>query len=83
MKRENNWNEVEIRDNRYNQVLHLVSAASGAEAFYWTDKHQTRTEGLELAVHLDHLTSQVTKPAASSVCDKQGTGYMCRYVGFY
>ena len=23
----NKWNEVDIRDNRYNQVIHLVTAA--------------------------------------------------------
>lgn len=58
MKTENNWNEIEIRDSRYNQVLHLVSAANGAEAFYCTDNHLTRHEGIELAKHLDQLTSQ-------------------------
>ena len=30
----NNWNAIELRDNRYNQILHLVSAANGAEQFY-------------------------------------------------
>jgi len=33
----NNWNPVEMRDNRYNQILHLVSAANGAEDFYSTE----------------------------------------------
>ena len=62
MKEENNWNEIEVRDNRYNQVLHLVSAASGAEAFYCTENHQTRYEGLQVAKQLDKLTSQVRPP---------------------
>lgn len=30
----NNWNAIELRDNRYNQIIHMVSAASGAEEFY-------------------------------------------------
>lgn len=30
----NSWNPIELRDNRYNQILHLVSAANGAEEFY-------------------------------------------------
>ena len=28
------FEEDEIRDNRYNQVVHMVSAAKGAENFY-------------------------------------------------
>lgn len=32
--RDNNWNNVELRDNRYNQIVHMVSAANGAEDFY-------------------------------------------------
>lgn len=27
-------NEVDIRDSRYNQIIHMVSAANGAEPFY-------------------------------------------------
>lgn len=33
----NNWNTVELRDNRYNQIVHMVSAANGAEEFYSTE----------------------------------------------
>jgi hypothetical protein len=35
----NSWNSVELRDNRYNQIIHLVSAANGAEDFYTTEVH--------------------------------------------
>lgn len=34
MMKDNNWNNVELRDNRYNQIVHMVSAANGAEDFY-------------------------------------------------
>lgn len=34
---ENGWNSVELRDNRYNQIIHMVSAAVGAEDFYTTE----------------------------------------------
>lgn len=30
----NGWNPVELRDTRYNQIIHMVSAAKGAEDFY-------------------------------------------------
>ena len=45
--------EVEIRDNRYNQVIHMVSAAKGAEAFYTVEDHCVRSEGLEQARERD------------------------------
>ena len=45
--------EVEIRDNRYNQVIHMVSAAKGAEQFYSVEHHATRSEGIELARERD------------------------------
>lgn len=37
MKKSNGWNEIEMRDNRYNQIVHMVSAANGAEEFYSTE----------------------------------------------
>jgi len=59
MKETNKWNNVELRDGRYNQVIHMVSAAKGAEDFYDNEIHVTRREGIELARHLDDLTAQV------------------------
>ena len=44
---------MEIRDNRYNQVIHMVSAAKGAEEFYSLEHHSTRCEGIELARERD------------------------------
>jgi len=37
MMQTNGWNSVELRDNRYNQIIHMVSAANGAEDFYSTE----------------------------------------------
>ena len=59
MQTKNEWNNVELRDGRYNQVIHMVSAAKGAEDFYDNENHMTRHEGIELARHLDDLTAQV------------------------
>lgn len=53
MLKEMNVSEVDIRDHRYDCVVHLVSAAKGAEAFYSTDSNSVRSEGLELARSLD------------------------------
>nr|XP_018916959.1 PREDICTED: TRPL translocation defect protein 14 isoform X2 [Bemisia tabaci] len=50
----NSWNPVELRDNRYNQIIHMVSAANGAEDFYSTEDHACRSEGVDIARQLDH-----------------------------
>ncbi|PSN29005.1 TRPL translocation defect protein 14 [Blattella germanica] len=50
----NGWNPVELRDNRYNQIIHMVTAANGAEDFYTTEDHACRSEGMELARELDY-----------------------------
>lgn len=41
--KENGYNMVELRDNRYNQIIHMVSAACGAEDFYTTEVHALKT----------------------------------------
>ena len=43
---------------RYDAVLHLVSAADGAEQFYTTANNAERTEGLELAREMDKKVIQ-------------------------
>lgn len=49
---------VDVRDNRYNQVIHLVTAADGAEDYYNCEDNPTRTEGVELARVIDRATCQ-------------------------
>ena len=46
--------DIEISDNRYNHVVHLQSAAIGAEKFYTTEDHTARFVGLELARERDN-----------------------------
>lgn len=50
---ENDTNTVKLRDSRYDAVLHLVTAANGAERFYTTSNNKARTEGIEQACALD------------------------------
>ena len=38
----NNYNEVDLRDNRYHQVIHLVTAAKGAEEHYTRSNNNAR-----------------------------------------
>jgi len=42
----NQCDEVDIRDNRYHQIVHMVTAAKGAEEYYSIEHHATRLEGL-------------------------------------
>lgn len=61
---DNGWNTIDLRDNRYNQAIHLITAANGAEKFYNTEDNPCRTEGLDLARELDEktMTSWVGHP---------------------
>lgn len=45
--------EIELRDS-YDAVIHLVSAANGAEEFYTTENNAARTETVEQAIELDN-----------------------------
>ena len=38
-----NLEEIEISDNRYNHVVHMQSAAIGAEKFYTIEDHAARS----------------------------------------
>lgn len=42
-----------MRDRRYEAVVHLVSAADGAEKFYSKENNEARYESIKEAVELD------------------------------
>ena len=48
----NGMDEVSLRDGRYDGILHLVTAASGAEEHYSLDNNEARTESVEMATHV-------------------------------
>lgn len=54
----NGWNSVEMRDTRYNQIIHMVSAAKGAEDFYTVENHSCRSENFDLARVLDDRAAE-------------------------
>ena len=56
------WNEIlkdrnithsHLRDDRYDSVIHLVSAADGAEEYYQTENNLVRMESVEQAKEMD------------------------------
>ena len=48
-----NMNIVMMRDNRYDAVLHMVTAADGASKFYASLSNEARYESTEEAVSKD------------------------------
>jgi hypothetical protein len=52
---ETGWNTVQLRDKRYDAVLHLVTAADGASSFYNLN-NIARTETVDQAIALDKKT---------------------------
>ncbi len=52
MLKEMNLDELEIRE-RYDCVVHLVTAAKGATSFYSLENNDTRTEDTPLACQID------------------------------
>jgi len=55
---QNAWNLIEMRDQRYDAVLHLVTAADGAESFYTCEGHAARSESLREARQVDARTRE-------------------------
>lgn len=56
---ETNDDLEQIRDSRYDMVLHLVTAANGAADKYTTANNQARSEGIQQAVELDNRIKAV------------------------
>ncbi|KAK0402683.1 hypothetical protein QR680_016473 [Steinernema hermaphroditum] len=48
--------QFELRENRYNQIVHMVTAADGAESYYTLANNKTRKEGLTQALDQDRIT---------------------------
>ncbi len=46
---ETGWSTMQLRDRRYEAVLHLVTAAQGAEEFFTNSNNEARYESIEEA----------------------------------
>lgn len=51
-----NLDQFSLREDRYDQVVHMTTAADGAEEYYTLANNSTRKEGLKEAVEMDRLT---------------------------
>ncbi len=50
---ETGWSTVQLRDRRYEAVIHMVTAADGAQEFYTSTNNEARYENFEEAKELD------------------------------
>jgi hypothetical protein len=50
---ETGWSTIQLRDRRYEAVLHLVTAAEGAQEFYTMANNAARYEDFKDAIELD------------------------------
>ena len=50
---ENDWSNWKLRDERYDLIVHLVTAADGAEEFYTLSNNKARSESPLEARQLD------------------------------
>lgn len=55
----NDWNLMQLRDQRYDCVIHLVTAAIGAEEFYTLENNKARSESLYQAQMIDKKLREV------------------------
>ena len=44
---ETGWNTIQLRDRRYEAVIHLVTAADGAREFYKASNHESVEKAIE------------------------------------
>jgi hypothetical protein len=59
MTQEKDLNIVKARDGSYDGVMHLVTAADGAEKFYTLDNNDARSEDLASAIQVDNNVQDV------------------------
>ncbi|GMT05364.1 hypothetical protein PENTCL1PPCAC_27538, partial [Pristionchus entomophagus] len=56
MLKEIGLEQFNMRENRYDQVVHLVTAADGAEKYYTQANNKSRSEGITQAMEMDKIT---------------------------
>ena len=50
---ETGWSTIQLRDRRYEAVIHMVTAADGAEEFYSKENNAARYESCKEAIESD------------------------------
>jgi len=71
---ETGWSTIQLRDRRYESILHLVTAADGAVQFYTAENNEARYETVDEAKDLDKklINAWTGHPQLSIVENLQG-----------
>ena len=66
------WNTIQLRDRRYEAVIHMVTAADGATDFYTDSNNEARYESVDQAIALDRklINAWVGHPHFSIISNK-------------
>lgn len=74
---ETGWSTIQLRDRRYEAVIHLVTAADGAGEFYTTTNNEARYESKEDAQELDKklINAWVGHPHFSIIDNSSTQGF--------
>jgi len=67
------WSTIQLRDRRYEAVIHMKSAACGAEQFYTLENNDARSETLEEARAIDQrlIDAWVGHPSFNIIKNKK------------
>ena len=55
---ETGWTDIQLRDKRYDMIIHMVTAADGAEEYFKPDNPEHRSDNIEEALTIDRRTRQ-------------------------
>lgn len=74
---ETGWSTIQLRDRRYEAVIHMVTAADGADSFYTSATNVARYESVPEAVALDKklINSWVGHPHFSIIQNDKGSNF--------
>ena len=77
---ETQWNTIQLRDKRYEAVIHMVTAADGAEKFYSDASNEARYETVEEARALDRklVNAYVGHPNFNIIDNKDVGGFKAK-----
>lgn len=90
---ETGWSTIHLRDKRYEAVIHMTTAAEGAETFYTDANNEARYETKEQAIALDKklVNAWVGHPHFAIIDNKGSGGFqakidrcvqvVCKYIG--
>lgn len=74
---ETGWSTIQLRDRRYEAVIHMVTSADGATKFYTSENNEARYETVDQAKELDKklINAWVGHPHFSIVDNLESQGF--------